>query len=106
MHSTERQRLVSTMSHEPAHALGVILKCGVCLALLILLAVIGSTNERDDIAQVRSGPPLSASVAKMSSAAAHRKEVFDGRRAHFLGNASERDFAGQSLVSHADVVAP
>jgi hypothetical protein len=107
VNTAERKRLVWTTSNEPTHSLEVILKCGVCLALLALLIVIGSAEEQGGVAQeARSSAAHPASVAKSSSAAAHRKEVFDGRRARFEGNASERDIAGPALATHAEVIAP
>ena len=107
MHTTEHQRLVSTMTVEPAHALGVVLKCGICLALLILLMVIGSARETDGAApEARGSAPHSAAVAIVPSAAAHRKAVFDDRRARFAGNASDRTLAGAVPVAPAEPYAP
>jgi len=107
MQTTERKQLVSTMTVEPAHALGVVLKCGVCLALLTLLLVIGSFREDDGTApEARGGAPHAAAVAGSSGAAAHRKEVFEERRARFAGNASNRTFAGVASVAPAEPYAP
>jgi hypothetical protein len=107
MNSTERQRLVSTMADEPTRALGVVLKCGICLALLTLLVVIGGAREKEGAApEARGSAPHSAAVAKLPSAAAHRKEVFDDRRARFAGNASERNIAGTAPVAHAETYVP
>lgn len=104
MNSTERQRLVSSLYREPACAVAVVLKCGVCLAVLILLALIGAVDGKDGFAQdARRGTPHSAPPAKLPGSAAHRKEIFDSRRARFLSNASGRDAAPGSLVSHADM---
>ena len=41
MNTTKRKGLVSILSDETAYGLGVVLKCGVCLALMTLLVVIG-----------------------------------------------------------------
>jgi len=107
MHTTERQRLVSTMAVEPAHAVGVVLKCGICLALLTLLLVIGSARENDEVAPEAVGSaPHAAAPAIVPSAAAHRKAVFDDRRARFAGNASERTLAGMASGAPAEPYAP
>ena len=107
MHNAERQRLVSTLSHEPTYTLGTALKCGICLAFLILLVVIGNAREQTPIAQeARSFAPHSTSVASKSGAEAHRKDVFDDRRAKFMDKASERDDGGPSLAARVDGVVP
>jgi hypothetical protein len=97
---TERQKLVSNMADAPTHALAVVLKCAVCLVLLTLLVVIGSTREEGGVApEARGSAPHALSAAKLSGAAAHRKEVFDERRARFAGNAPERHVAGTAPVA-------
>jgi hypothetical protein len=97
---TERQKLLSNMADAPTHAFAVVLKCAVCLALLTLLVVIGSTREKDGVApEARGSAPHAMSAAKLSGAAAHRKEVFDDRRARFAGNAPERHVAGTAPVA-------
>ena len=107
VHATERRRLVANLYREPACAVAVVLKCGACLALLILLAVIGAADGKDGIEQDGAhGAPHSAPPVKLSGSAAHRKEIFDGRRARFLANASGRDVASRSVVSHVDMRAP
>ena len=107
MNTTRRQRLVSTMSDEPTYALGVVLKCGICLALLTLLVVIGSTREEDGVASdARGSAPHAMAAAKFGGAAAHRKEVFDERRARFAGNASERSVGKTAPVADAQAYVP
>ncbi len=107
MQTTERQRLVSTMSVAPTYGLGSVLKCGICLAFLLLLVAIGSAREQAPIAQeARKDAPHSKSAAGMYGAAAHRKEVFDGRRAKLMSKASEPGVTGPTLPARADVVAP
>lgn len=113
MNSAERQKLVKAYLHErtwprqtrrfdrPAHLLAVILKCGVCLALLALVVVIGTSLDKAGMPKDALGnAPHPASVAESSSVAAHRKEVFDERRARFDGNAP-----GEALPTHAEVAA-
>jgi len=107
MHSRERQRLVSTMTVDRAHALGVVLKCSVCLALLTLLLVIGSAREDDGTAPAAAGSALhAAAVPIVPSAAAHRKAVFDDRRARFAGDAHDRVLAGAVPVAPTEPYAP
>ncbi len=106
MQTTERQRLISTMTVEPAHAVAAALKCGVCLALLTLLLVIGSTSKYDATASEARRSAPAAAAARLPSAAAHRKAVFDDRRARFAGNASERTLAGRAQDAPAEAYAP
>ena len=107
MNSKEREQLVKSHANERAGSpraeapgrkgrwypesashLGLMLKCGVCLALVALLVVIGSGEEKAGTARDgRSDAAHPAAVTKSSTAAAHRKEVFDDRRARFEGNA-------------------
>jgi hypothetical protein len=104
---TERQKMVPTHGPEPAYPLLVVLKCGVCLMLLILLTVIGSTGAKSRFAQdARSNASGSAPGARMAGSAAHRKEVFDARRANFSGNATQRDLTGRSLAGRVDADTP
>ena len=107
MHSKERQRLVSTMTVESGRAFGAVLKSGICLALLILLWVIGSAKNDDGVLPLAShSAPETAAVAIVPSAAAYRKEVFDDRRARFAGNASARSFARPESGAHAEPYGP
>jgi hypothetical protein len=107
VNTTERQQLLSNMADAPTYALAVVLKCSVCLALLTLLVVIGSTRGKDGVAPETRGSTLHAmSAARLSSAAAHRKAVFDDRRARFAGNASERTLAGTAPGAPAEPYAP
>jgi len=104
---TERRKLLSNMADAPTHALAVVLKCAVCLALLTLLAVIGSTPEKDGVVpEARGNAPHAMSAAKLSGAAAHRKEVFDERRVRFAGNAAERHVAKTAPIADAQANAP
>jgi hypothetical protein len=106
MNTTERQRLASTMSNEPTHALGVVLKCGICLALLTLLVAIGGSWVNDGGAtETRDSAPHATSAAKLTGAAAHRKEVFDERRARFDSNVSVGQFAAVTPYAEAKAYA-
>ena len=107
MNTTKRKGLVSILSDEPAYGLGVVLKCGVCLALLTLLVVIGVSEGTDgDRANARRTVPHAAPAAKLTAAAAHRKEVFDERRARFAGTASERPVDETASVAPAEAYVP
>jgi hypothetical protein len=107
MHTTERQQVVSTMTVEPARALGVVLKCGIYLALLILLMVIGSAREDDGVApEARGSASQAQAVARLPAAAAHRKAVFDDRRARFENADPERTLAGMAPGAPTEPYAP
>jgi hypothetical protein len=106
MPTTQRQQW-NRIGSAPATSLGVALKCATCLALLGLLAVIGGTYEADRPAQAGpSGAAVAAATTPASGAAAHRKQVFDERRARFLGNAPDRDGAAPAPIAHADTPMP
>ena len=107
MHSKERQRTVAAMTCESARALGVVVKCSICLALLTLVLVIGSVRENDGATpEAGNGAPHAAAVAMQPSAAAHRKAVFDDRRARLAGNASERTLAETAPAASVEAYAP
>jgi len=106
MLTSERQRLISIMSDEPASALGIVVKYGGCVALATLLIVAAVRGNEDVANDARGHAPHSASTAKASSAAAHRKEVFDARRARFEGKASGLDVTGIAPVSRAEASVP
>jgi hypothetical protein len=106
MLTSERERLVSTMSHEPASALGIVVKYGGCVALAALLIVAAVRGNEDVAGDARGHAAPSASTAKASTAAAHRKEVFDARRARFAAKASGLDAAGITPITRAEAFAP
>ncbi|MEO8751731.1 MAG: hypothetical protein ABI624_03540 [Casimicrobiaceae bacterium] len=120
MNSKERKQLVESYSREhaglpqaqipqqgarsylkePVPLLGLMLKCAACVALAALLVVIGSGDDKAGMAKdARSNTAHPAAVVNLSGAAAHRKEVFDERRAHF-----ERD--GTAPGNHFAAVTP
>jgi len=105
MQATERKRLVSTLSREGAYGLGTALKCSICLAILILLIAIGNSSEHvpnSQAARKDASPPTS--VAGNPGATAHRRQVFEERRAKFLGKAPERDSGEPLSASRAAAV--
>jgi hypothetical protein len=83
MHAAERQRLTRTMSGEPMCAVGTAMKCAAGLAFLILLAAIGARADGNGSAvpEAPGAGRATASAAKGSASAAHRKLVFEERRA-------------------------
>jgi hypothetical protein len=106
MNSMERQRLVSTLSDEPAHALGVVLKCCIGLFLLTLLVAIGGGWGNDGTATVSRGDSQHAEAASHpGNAAAHRREVFDERRARFESKASADQYAAVAPFAEANAYA-
>ena len=105
MQATERKRLVSTLSREGAYGLGTVLKCSICLAILNLLIAIGNSSEHvpnSQAARKDASPPTS--VAGNPGATAHRRQVFEERRAKFLGKAPERDSGEPLSASRAAAV--
>lgn len=107
MQGAQRERLIRTMAGEPAFRLGVALKCGAAIAVLILLAAIASDDG--DVTQVpAAGIALQrpGGMARMYGAEAHRKEVFDVRRAASRRYPTDRDIAGYSPTDTGTVPAP
>jgi len=107
MQTTERQHLIETMSQPPMRPLAAVLKCVACLAFLFLLVIIG--NSRDDAALGERARPAAARVSpsgQASDAEAHRKELFDTRRARFTGHPPEGDVADSTKVTPAAAAEP
>ena len=108
MQAAERERLTRTMSSVSANPVGVVVKCGVCLGFLALLAVVGSgANDNDAIAP---GAPYAGRETVSADdgvrADAHRKRVFDERRARLEGRASEVHATDPTRDSRIAIVAP
>ena len=85
MQTTRRERLMRMTFDESAYGFAAMAKCVVCIGLLALLTVIGFGASADDAATAGA---LSAgrgnTVAHVAvRAEAHRKQVFDERRARF-----------------------
>ena len=108
MQAAERERLNRAMSGVSANTVGVVAKCGVCLGFLALLALIGSSvNDNDTVAAGVSGADhATASAHDGVRAAAHRKLVFDERRARFEGHASELLAIEPARDGHMAIIAP
>jgi hypothetical protein len=102
MLTAEHKRSILSMPHGPRRALWVVLKCGLCLAALMLLVEVGNAFEQDRVPQV-AHKVGSYSASRVET---HRKEVFDGRRAVFMRHSSNRDTAGSAPATHSDMVTP
>ena len=80
MHSAERATIMRAMSGEPLSTAAAAMKCGAALAILTLVAVIGSSGD-DSVAPL---PPdavhPAAATATGGVSAAHRRQVFEERR--------------------------
>jgi len=100
MNATRLQRLASISPDEPARCVGVVVKCGICLAVLTLLVVIGNQQEGGVGLETRGSAPYAASAARLAGAATHRKEVFDERRARFTGSETDRNVAETALPAN------
>jgi hypothetical protein len=73
------------MAEEPWVTAGVLCKCAAGIAAVTLLAVMGAHAEkRDEQGQARK-PVYETQAPAPTSAEAHRKQVFDERRARFDG---------------------
>lgn len=92
--SRECRRLIQDMNAEPVQAWTVLVKCAAGLVVIVLLAGIGARASRDHVAGnvEAAGAPHAAQPAQ-----AHRKQVFDGRRARFEGNAHRRNVAFEAV---------
>ena len=80
MHSAERATIMRAMSAEPLSTAAAAMRCGAALAILALLAVIGSSAD-DEVAPLAidsARPAMAAPTGGVS--AAHRRQVFEERR--------------------------
>ena len=80
MHSAERATIMRAMSAEPLSTAATAMRCGAALAILTLLAVVGSSSD-DEAAWVAidSSRPAMA-VPSGGVSAGHRRQVFEERR--------------------------
>ena len=92
--SMQRHRLIKAMHVEQGRAWTVLAKCAVGLAVIALIAAIGAGDSFD---QAAGGSPAAAFTARTGQPAqAHRKQVFDERRARFAGGAGRHRVAGEA----------
>jgi hypothetical protein len=85
MQASELERLMQTMNDERAVRVGAAVKCGACLAFLALLAAIGAGAGDGNAASRQAAYAAAAHAPNPVRAEAHRKAIFDERRARFEG---------------------
>jgi hypothetical protein len=85
MQASERERLMQSMNDKRAVRVGAAVKSGACLAFLALLAVNGAGAPDGDAASQQTASAAAAHAPNPVRAEAHRKAVFDERRARFDG---------------------
>ena len=88
----ERTRLMKTMNDEPANAWMVLARCAVGLAVVVLIAVTGYSEDANRNAPGAADTTVAASASDPMNTRAqeHRKQVFDERRQQ-IGRASCRE---------------
>ena len=108
MQAAERERLNRTMSGVSANTVGAVVKGGVCLGVLALLALIGSSvNDNGTVAAGVSGADRGTASARDNvRATAHRKLVFDERRARFEGHTSAPPAPEPARDGRVSIIAP
>ena len=86
--ATERSRLLKAMSEEPVYVKVALAKCALGLAVFAMIAVIGASQSADSGAAGNVAADYTTQAA--DPAQAHRKELFDERRAR-LENGDKRN---------------
>lgn len=76
--SMQRHRLLKAMNAEPVHAWMVLAKCAAGLAVIVLIAVIGTSESLDHGAADNVSAAVTPGGKPVQE---HRKQVFDERRA-------------------------
>jgi hypothetical protein len=90
MQRAESERLSRSMGDLPTGPVRVVVGCGVCLGVLTLAVMVGSGTVDDTAATCAPGADRSTVSAREDiRAAAHRKRLFDERRARFDGHAAD-----------------
>ena len=86
--AVERRRLLRSMHAEPVRAWMILARCAAGLAVIALIAAIGVSDRVDPGV---AGAAVPAATPRPGQAAqAHRKQVFDERRARFAGDDRHR----------------
>jgi hypothetical protein len=95
--SSERKQLLDTMYQEHVNAAVILAKCGAGLAIVVLLVTMVASDGRvtDNSATQGTTPPRAAAAGMRVEE--HRKQVFDGRRQRFQGNAEQRSVASEAV---------
>ena len=108
MQTTRHERLLRMTSDEPAYGVARAVKFAVCMGFLALLTVIGFSASVND-----AGTPAATSTAQQKESArfgvraeAHRKQVFDERRARFEGTAPTQLALNPDRGGSMDIIAP
>lgn len=98
------------MLHKPHHVAPIpaatVLKAGVCVGFIALLAWIGAGDRSGQAPAAITGAQSAAAAAVGDRAATHRKQVFDERRARFDGAAHAKVARGEASVARTEVLAP
>lgn len=86
----EKERLLREMRYEPARAVGVVLKCTICLLIVAGLAWIGIRAGPDQDAAFAFGPPAAGVPAAHHERASvvEARKVFEARRVRFDGQST------------------
>ncbi len=108
MQTTRRERLMRMTSDASAYGVATVVQFGVCISFLALLTVIALTTSVNDAATLAT-----ASTAQQKESArvggraeAHRKQVFDERRAQFEGTAPTQLALSPDRGGSMDIIAP
>ena len=108
MQTTRRERLLRMTSDESTYGVARVFKFGACIGFLALLAVIGFNASVND-----AGTPAATSTTQQKESArfgvraeAHRKQVFDERRARFEGTAPTQLALNPNRSGSMDIIAP
>jgi len=86
----EKERLLREMRCEPAWAVGVVLKCFICLLIVAGLAWIGIRAGPDQDVAFAFGPPAAGVPAPRHERASvvEARKVFEERRVRFDGQSA------------------
>ena len=94
--SSQRRRPLRELESEPLRTWVLLAKCGGGLAVIGLIALIGtgSSDNHEMIARAKEAPPPAVQPAQ-----AHRQQVFNERRQRFNGGNAPRNVAGKLAPS-------
>ncbi len=108
MNTVSRSELVRSSYGTSATPVAGIAKCSVCLSFVALIAWIGAGAGEEAAAApgVRVSAAGAAGVVVGDRAAAHRRQVFDARRARFDDAAHAQVSIASPRGGHADVATP
>lgn len=81
--TTERERLMRQYSDDPAPPAHGVAKCAAGLLILMLLALVAGSDDVGGIDRAARANAAGGIATAVPHAEAHRKQVFDERRARF-----------------------